>query len=131
MTEIITIDRCPDCGAVAHHGALMGVSFPTVFSEELQANVPADAPCLRRAAHGPPETLRVRIVGDESEPKQFGDLGGAAPQPVRLQGGTVILSPVGCHNCGQAFWTESDNKRRLPPGLHPCPFCGVESEIAA
>ncbi|MET0603604.1 MAG: hypothetical protein ABW167_16580 [Baekduia sp.] len=73
MSDILIIDRCPDCGAVAHQGALLGASFPTAFSEELQAHVPIDAPCMRRAAHGTPETLRVRVLGDLSEPKQFGE----------------------------------------------------------
>ena len=63
-------------------------------------------------------------------PREFGDLSGAAPQLVRLQGGVVILRPYGCTYCGQAFWTEDDPVRRLPPGLHPCPHCGRESLVA-
>ena len=65
------------------------------------------------------------------EPREFGDLSGAEPQPIRLQGGVVILRPYSCTYCGNAFWTESDDKRRLPPGLHHCPHCGRQSEVKA
>jgi hypothetical protein len=59
----------------------------------------------------------------------FGDLGGTEPQHVAFQGGIVFLRPYGCHNCGQGFWVEDDPVRRLAPGLHPCPHCGIESEV--
>jgi predicted Zn-ribbon and HTH transcriptional regulator len=61
----------------------------------------------------------------------FGDLSGAEPQPVQLQGGIVILRPYGCTRCGNAFWTEDDPVRRLPPGRHPCPYCHEESRVVA
>ncbi len=46
------------------------------------------------------------------------------------QGGTIVLRYYGCHNCGNAFWTEDDRARALIPGtLHPCPHCGIESLV--
>ena len=59
----------------------------------------------------------------------FGNLGGDNLKMVEFQGGVIQLRGYGCHNCGNAFWTEDDDKRRLPEGVHPCPHCNNLSEV--
>jgi hypothetical protein len=72
----------------------------------------------------------LALVGeDEIEilgPKSFTMDDGSA-QPVRFQGGVVILQPLGCGYCGNGFWVEHEDLRRLE-GAHPCPFCSALSE---
>lgn len=60
--------------------------------------------------------------------RQFSNLGGENVL-VRFQGGTIVLAGHGCPGCGHGFWTEDDDARRLPEGMHPCPYCHEESEI--
>lgn len=79
----------------------------------------------------------VRVVENKlaenkanSPAHEFGNLGGhTSIGPVGFQGGWIFLHGYGCRNCGNAFWTEDDDKRRLPPGPAPCPHCGIESEV--
>jgi ribosomal protein S27AE len=57
----------------------------------------------------------------------FGNLGTIG---ANFQGGFIVLQGYGCGRCGNGFWTEADDARRLPGGsLHPCPHCGEPSLI--
>lgn len=59
---------------------------------------------------------------------QFTNLGEVGP--VRFQGGVIFLQGNGCPGCGNGFWTEADDKRRLPTGdVHHCPHCGEQREV--
>jgi hypothetical protein len=63
--------------------------------------------------------------------REFGTIGDEpVVGPVRFQGGVIFLHGYGCTHCGNGFWTEHDDKRRLSPGaLHPCPHCAAESVV--
>jgi DNA-directed RNA polymerase subunit RPC12/RpoP len=76
------------------------------------------------------EEVGRRMIA-EADLREFGDLAGHnVVGPVRFQGGVILLRGYGCRNCGNAFWVEDDDKRRLPPGAHSCPHCGVKSVVA-
>lgn len=61
--------------------------------------------------------------------REYGDLAGH-PVHFHSQGGIIFLHGYGCRNCGNAFWTEDDDKRRLTPGTEaPCPHCGKRSKV--
>jgi DNA-directed RNA polymerase subunit RPC12/RpoP len=65
--------------------------------------------------------------GDAGHLREFG---ATIDVPAPWQGGTIFLHYYGCRNCGNAFWTEGDNKRRLTPGtVASCPHCGKPSRI--
>jgi DNA-directed RNA polymerase subunit RPC12/RpoP len=58
------------------------------------------------------------------------EFGTQLPIAASFQGGTILLRYYGCRNCGNAFWTEDDRVRALVAGtLHPCPHCGIQSEV--
>lgn len=53
----------------------------------------------------------------------FTDLGPVGP--VGFHGGVIVLQGNGCPGCGNGFWTEGDDARRLKTGTpHHCPHCG-------
>lgn len=73
----------------------------------------------------------VRTDPETGQPAQFGDLHGEpVVGPVRFHGGIIFLRGYGCHHCGQAFWCEDDDVRRLEPGTaRACPHCGAPSVV--
>ena len=65
---------------------------------------------------------------DEAQP-EFTDLGTIG---AHFQGGFIVLQGNGCPGCGNGFWTEADDNRRLPRGaMHHCPHCGERREVTS
>ncbi len=73
--------------------------------------------------------FQLEVTADTEPRFEFGDLGGTPPIP--FQDGWIYLVGFGCKNCGNGFWTEDDEKRRLTPGTTAaCPHCGTRSKVA-
>lgn len=81
---------------------------------------------LEEAAH------RLEVEADAVVHFEFGDLAGDnVTPPIPFQDGWIYLRGYGCGNCGNAFWTEDDEKRSLKPGtIATCPHCGERRKVA-
>jgi hypothetical protein len=74
-------------------------------------------------------TLGESPFGAAAAPR-FTNLGEVGP--VRFQDGFIYLQGNGCPGCGNGFWTEADEKRRLDTGsVHHCPHCGEQREVTS
>jgi hypothetical protein len=75
-------------------------------------------------------TPKVAVGNAEAPAGDFTNLGVFGPLP--FQGGYVTLQGNGCPGCGNGFWTEGDDKRRLPTGgVHHCPHCGQSRAVTS
>lgn len=82
-----------------------------------------------QAAHLRAERAEAELAALRESRGEFTDLGTA---PVRFQGGIIVLQGNGCPGCGNGFWTEADNTRRLATGaVHHCPHCGQRREVTS
>lgn len=83
-----------------------------------------------QAAHIRAERAEAELAALRESRGQFTDLGVVGP--VSFQGGIIVLQGNGCRGCGNGFWTEADNTRRLATGaVHHCPHCGQRREVTS